>query len=266
LSLLKERLKGDILIDVKYPDTRTFQQIIDALSKILDEANMYFTKEGVKVRGFDAAQTSYVDLYIPSTTFLEYNLTEEEAKIGFNVTRLANILKRGMRGDPLQITATYDRVLIDIESVVAKRYSFPNIEVAEPEIKEPRFEHTVEATIISDPLKKILKDVEAFSSIMELDARDIDGEPRLAIRAFTEDPTMGKMESILSLESAAVISLEIKEDANAKYDIGFIKAILTLTRIADSVDLKFSDERPLELVFKTADDSRVRYITAPLKF
>ncbi|MCE4614010.1 MAG: DNA polymerase sliding clamp [Desulfurococcales archaeon] len=266
MSLLRERFKGNIIIDTRYPDTRTFQQILDALSKILDEANMYFTKEGVKVRGFDAAQTSYVDLYIPSTTFLDYNISEEEAKIGFNVTRLANILKRGMRGDSLQITATYDKVLIDIESVVAKRYSFPNIEVAEPEIKEPQFEHKVGATVISDPLKKILKDVEAFSSIMELDARNVSGEPRLVIRAFTDDPTMGKMESLLTLESAAVVSLEIGEDSNAKYDIGFIKAILNLTRIADSVDLKFSDERPLELVFKTADESRVRYITAPLKF
>ncbi|MEB3758402.1 MAG: DNA polymerase sliding clamp [Desulfurococcales archaeon] len=265
MSLLRERIKGDVIVDVRYPDTKTFQQVIDALSKIMDEANMYFTPEGVKVRGFDPAQTSYIDLYIPSTTFLEYNISSEDAKIGFNVTRLAGILKRGMKGDPLRITATYDRVLVEIEGIVYKRYSFPNIEIAEPEVKEPKFEHTVEATIISDPLKKILKDVEAFSNIMELEALESEGNPRLTIRAFTEDPTMGKMESHLTPESAAVISLEVRENANAKYDLAFIKAILNLTRIADSVELKFSDERPLELVFKTADDSRVRYITAPLK-
>ncbi len=262
LSLLKERFGGELIVDVKYPDIRIFQQIIDATSKIMDEANLYFTPEGMKVKGFDPAKTSYIEIYIPSTTFLEYNIGDENARVGFNMARLSNILKRGMRGDPLVMKATYDRVLIEIESIVDKRYAFPNIEVAEPETGEPVFTHDTEATLIADPLKKILKDIETFSNIVELDSET--GEtPRLSFRAFLEDPTMGKMESVLRSDSPAIISLTVKNNSNAKYDIGFLKPVLNLTRISDTVEVKFSTDKPLELVFKTADETRVRYIMTP---
>ena len=63
--------------------------------------------------------------------------------------------------------------------------------------------------------------------------------------------------------SSALLYLEIRKPSVSVYDVSYIKNVLNLTKIAESVEIRFSSERPLELVFKSPDGSRVRYLLAP---
>ncbi|MCE4603273.1 MAG: DNA polymerase sliding clamp, partial [Desulfurococcales archaeon] len=54
-----------------------------------------------------------------------------------------------------------------------------------------------------------------------------------------------------------------REPSKSSYDIQYLKNVVGLTGIAEAVEVKFSSEKPLELVFRSPEGSRVRYLLAP---
>ena len=88
------------------------------------------------------------------------------------------------------------------------------------------------------------------------------GEDYLVIRGRSE-AARGRVEVRLTRESSALWALEVRNPSTSAYDLVYLKNILSLTKVADAVDVKFSTDRPLELVFKSPDGSRVRFLLAP---
>ena len=101
------------MVKFAYPDAKYFRGIIEVLAKTMDEACFKVTPEGLKLRALDPAHVSLVDLEIPSSAFVEYEC-EEEYRLGFNTTMLLKLLKRGKRGDMLDISVEEELSLIHI--------------------------------------------------------------------------------------------------------------------------------------------------------
>jgi len=72
-----------------------------------------------------------------------------------------------------------------------------------------------------------------------------------------------RAETVLAEGSSALLFLEIRNPATSLYDVAYLKNVLNLTKVADTVEIKFSSGKPLELVFRSPEGSQVRYILAP---
>jgi proliferating cell nuclear antigen len=260
VELLESQIENPIA-RLQFPDARSFRDLVDTLAKIMDEVKFIITPEGVKASGMDASRTALIDLFFGREAFLEYELSEdrEEAYMGMQLSTLSNMLKKGKKGEPLTFIISDDRILLKIDSAVVKKFLLPNIEVLSDVPGEIKLEFDVEASVISDSLKKALRDVEIIGEIVEFEAT----EDSLIIRAKGGG---GRAQTIFSRDSAALTYLEVKNPARSAYDVAYIKSVLNLTKIADSVDIKFSTDKPLELVFKAPmpGEARVRYLVAPM--
>ncbi len=242
-----------------YPDAKNFREFVEALSKILDEARFEITSDGVRVVGMDPAKIAYIEIMMPSESFLSFNVEgEEPVYMGVNLESLSNALKKGKKGETLEFAVTDDKVFLQIESAIVKRFLLPNIEVLLDVPEKITLEHDVEATVIGDVLKKAIRDIDIIGKEAEFEA----GEGVLTIRAKGEG--RARVETILREgQSTALLFLEVRQPSKSAYDVSYLKNVLNLTKIAESVDIKFSSERPLELVFKSPEGSRVRYLLAP---
>jgi proliferating cell nuclear antigen len=243
---------------IKYPDVKTFKELIVALSKILDEAKLSLTRTGLRIVGMDPAKVAYIEVHMPREAFLEYEIEEdrEVVEAGFNLGVLEDILE-GRKGNPVEMVIAQDKVLVSVEGAVIRRFLLPNLEVAVEELGEVELEHDVKAVVISDVLKKAISDIKAVSDIVEIEA----DENQIVLRSTGEAGP--KVTLRLTRESSALINLEARNPSRAKYDVSYLENTLNLCKVAESVELMFSTDKPLELNFKSPDGSAVRYILAP---
>ncbi|MCE4627668.1 MAG: DNA polymerase sliding clamp [Desulfurococcales archaeon] len=259
VTLLESELEN-VVARFQFPDAKSFREIVDTLAKLMEEARFTITSDGIKVVGMDSSKMALIDIFMPRDAFLEYEVAEdrEEVYLGVNLSSLSQMLKKGKKGEPITFMVADDRALIRIDSVVVKKFLVPNIEVLIEVPEEIRLEFDVEASVISDSLKKALRDVEIVGEVVEFEAT----EDSLIIKSRGEG---AKARTIFTRDSPALTYLEVRAPSKSAYELAYLKNILNLTKIADSVDIRFSTDKPLELVFKTPGPGEltVRYLLAP---
>lgn len=240
---------------VSYPDVKSFHNILDALSKIVDEVSMDVTPEGVKAVAIDPAHVAMITIDLPPESFVEYDVAEE-AKLGFNVANVSKIVGRGKKGDKLEIEVEEDKVTWTILGAVVKRYKMVNLDVPVPEVPQASLEFKNKVAVISDTFKNALRDAEAVGDTVEFEAVD---ESTLMIRGVGAAVAEAKITS----DSPAVAEFSIGEPGKAAYSIDYLKYVLSLTRVADTIIIEFSPDMPLRLQFKLPAGGTVTYLLAP---
>ncbi|GAB6148243.1 DNA polymerase sliding clamp [Stetteria hydrogenophila] len=250
---------GEPAARVTFMDAKTFREMMEALGKIVDEARFTITRDGVRVVAMDPGRVALIEINVPAEALAELELAEgrEQVEMGVNMERLRNFVKKGKKGDHVVFLVTDDKVLITLESKPVRRYLLPNLEVATEVPEEIRLEFDVEATVMSDVVKKAVKDASVFADVIEFEA----GEDYLVMRGRAEGRR--GVEVRLTRDSAALLGLEVKAPSTSAYDLSYINNVLSLTKVAEAVDVKFSTDKPLEMVFKSVEGSTVRFLLAP---
>ncbi len=242
---------------LSYPDAKSFYNILDALAKLVDEVNMVITNEGVKAVALDPAHVALITIELPPESFIEYSIEEgDRVELGFNVANTAKIIKRGKKGDKLDIEVTDEYVRWSIVGATIKRYKVLNLEVPVPEIPETSLEFKIRVAMIVDPFKNALKDAEAVGDTVVLEAPD---EDTLIIRG----EGVAVAEARIKRDTPAVVEFEVKEPGKSVYSIDYLKHVLSLTKVADTIVIEFSQDMPLRLQFQLPAGGRVTYLLAP---
>lgn len=237
-----------------YPEAKYFKEIIDALGKLVDEVAFQIKPEGLKVVALDPAKVALINIDIPMTAFLEYDVSEEIIA-GLSTASLSKMLKKIKKGDQFIMNVEEERIEIVIESIGKRVYRFRNLDIPIPQLPETQLEFNVQAQLLVDVLKQALKDAETVGEFLEFEAPDTE---TLYLRG--KGTTIA--ETKLVMGTSALVSLEVKEPSKSTYQVEYLKHIAGLTKIAELVTLKFSSEAPLELEFSLSE-GRIKYLLAP---
>ncbi len=239
---------------IVYPEAKYIRTIIEVLGKLIDEVAFRITPEGVYVKALDAARVALIDIFLPPTAFLEYEVPDEIIA-GVSTANLSKLLKKVKKGDKFVMTVDEESVGITIEATIRRNYRFRNLDVAVPEIPEASLEFNVEAHLLVDVIKHAIKDAEAVGDLLEIEAPDQD---TLYLRGRGASIT----ETKLVKGSPAMAELIVKEPSKSVYNLEYLKHVVNLTKIAELAVLKFSTDMPLELEFALGE-GRVKYLLAP---
>ncbi|WP_070807810.1 DNA polymerase sliding clamp [Pyrodictium occultum] len=241
---------------LSYPDAKSFYNMLDAISKIVDEITMIITSDGVRAVALDPAHVALINIELPPESFIEYEVEDGEVKLGFNVANTAKIVKRGKKGDKLDIEVDEERVTWSIVGATIKRYRLLNLDVPVPEVPEAQLEFKIRIAMVVDPFKNALKDAEAVGDTVELEAPD---ENTFIIRGVGAATAEAKIRS----DSPAVVEFHVEEPGKSAYSIEYLKHVLSLTRVADTITIEFSQNMPLRLKFQLPAGGGVTYLLAP---
>ncbi len=239
---------------IVYPEAKYFKEIIDALGKLVDEVAFQLTSDGLRVRALDPARVALIDIELPMTAFLEYDVSEETIA-GLSTANLSKMLKRIKKGDRFVLSVEEDRVEVIIESLGKRIYRFRNLEVPIPEIPEAGLEFNVQAQLLIDVIKQAIKDAEAVGEFLELEAPDNE-------TLFLRGKGASVAETKLVVGMPALVSLDVKEPSKSSYQLEYLKYVVGLTKIAELATLRFSSDAPLELEFSLGE-GRIKYLLAP---
>ncbi len=238
-----------------YPEAKYFKSIVDALAKLVDEVAIRVDSDGLHLKALDPARVALIEIYLPATSFLTYEVEGEEI-IGISMANLGKLLTRIKKGDQFEIGSSEDYVDITIHAVIKRSYRFRNLEVPVPEIPEASLEFDVEAQVLADTVSHAIKDAEAVGDTVEFEAKD---DTALYIRGRGG----AVAETKITRDMAALIDLIVKKPARSAYSIEYLKHVLALTKIAEATAIKFSTDAPIYLEFLLAGEGWVKYLLAP---
>ncbi|ABN70456.1 DNA polymerase sliding clamp subunit A [Staphylothermus marinus F1] len=239
---------------IVYPEAKYIREMITALGKLVDEVAFKITPEALIVKAIDPARVALIDIYLPQTAFLEYDVSEEVVA-GLSSANLSKLLKKVKKGDKFVMDVTEEQITITIESTIRRIYRFRNLEVPVPEIPEAKLEFNVEAQLLVDVIKHAIKDAETVGDLLEMEAPD---QETLYLRGRGVSMT----ETKLVAGMPALLNLEVKEPSKSVYQLEYLKHIVNLTKIAELAIIRFSSDMPLELEFSLSE-GRVKYLLAP---
>jgi len=246
------------LFRMKISDTKTFKNVLNALSTIVDDATFTIGPDGIKLRSMDPSRVAMVDFEMRKVGFDEYEAAEE-SKICINLSDFLKLLKRAGSGDIIELSLdeTTGNFLVKIMGRYMRTFIMPTLEASEEEVPEPRIEFNAKVTLATDDFNETLKDVALVSDNVRIET---DGEN--LIMSAKGDIGGAKIE--IKKGSDALLSLEAKEPSRATFSLSYLTEIVkAASATSDLVTLEFSTDMPIRLDFRQRYEGKLMYLLAP---
>lgn len=239
-------------IIVLYPSAKEFADIVDTVSRIVDEILIHIDQHGFKIRALDPSRIAMLSITLPPEAFQEYSVSEEMG-IGLPVSILSKMLKQLKKSDRITIAANSEYVEMLVEGMSVRRYKFRNLEVVAEEMPELSLNYDVEALALSSPLRTALSELTSMCSSIGVSAK---GD---TLTLFDYDTR--KSSYRLSTAAGTIVNLSIRREASAVYDSGYISKVVEVLKLSNVAELKYGAEAPLNLSIEFAG-GKIEYYLA----
>ncbi|MEM4914388.1 MAG: DNA polymerase sliding clamp [Thermosphaera sp.] len=243
------------MIKVVIPEAKIFKELFESIGKLVDEVSLNITRDEIFLKAMDISEVALIEVHFPKEMFLEF-VVDEERSLGFSTSSIQKVLKHVKKGENLILESDGEYVSFHIEGLVRREYKFRNLDVPVPDIPPARLDTRVKAQIIASIVNNAIQDVEVVGSSIELEATSSN---ELVFRGYGT----GVNETRLKPGSTGVIFLEIIEPSKSQYDVSYLRNIIQLCKVSDTVTLGFSTDSPLLMEFMIGGTGKVRYIMAP---
>jgi len=243
---------------VVYSAGSKFKYVTQALAKTNDEGDLIFTLDEMIAYVLSPDKSTLAVLRVPMTSFDEYDVSEE---MYFRIRNdeFNKIIKRATRND--EIIIEYDAeqealkiTLLDKKTGAERVFYLPVIVLEKAEIKEPKMEGTVVATMVADDLKTLIQDANLVADVVELEAK----EDTLVARASGQE----REYEWTMKENDPLLSLDIIEESRSQYAVSQLQAATKPAGAAETAKLEFETDYPLKITFLLPNGERlVIYVT-----
>jgi proliferating cell nuclear antigen len=241
---------------IKLNEPKTFIKLFEILGKLLDFAEISVSPNSLNLVAMDVSHVLNVDLTLPKDFFNEYTITIPK-RIRVDLSELNQVLKRSRNESMFLMDSSFENKLVAQFQGNENKRNF-RIKLQDPiDNIEPIkiLDYNANMSFAADQLAELIGD--AFlaneyatfalgakdEAIFTIDANG-DTEFNAEVKTFLEKPTfIGKQE--------------------AEYSLVYLSDIAKLKDVATKVNLRFSSEKPLELVYPLDHDGKIVLTLAP---
>lgn len=157
---------------LKTVQASAFKALFEVLKDILNDINIYFSPDGIKISTLDTARAALVDINLKADNFEEYTCKQEHIAAGVNITNMFKLLKSISAQDTLTMEiATRDFLKITIENINKKTntsFNLKLLDLNEDYIQVPQIDMSVVTTIPSIDFQKICRDMNNIGTDVEI--------------------------------------------------------------------------------------------------
>lgn len=226
-------------------NTSVFKKSIEAISGIIQEANIRFKDDGIYIKAIDKTQILLLDFSMPKSGFESYVI--EPNLIGLNLVEFNNMISRTFEKDKIKLELKENYLDIYLLGSIQRRFNLPFIDLNDEDIKIPEIKFDAQVKINAYLFKEILKDASIVSSTIMF--KVVDGN-------FIIE-SEGEKGKILTEVSKA--QMKSKKQVIVKYSLSFLKNITKTIDNDVEILLKFSEEAPLYLEYNLDKDVNIKF-------
>jgi proliferating cell nuclear antigen len=136
--------------------------IFEVLKDIINDVNVYFTAQGIKVVSLDTAHVTLINMFLPAENFEEYSC-ETDIIAGINLSNMYKLLKSVTNNDSLRMKIDdHDILEIEIENTVkhsVTQFRLKLLDINEDDLSVPDIEMDLVTTLPSVDFQRIARDM-----------------------------------------------------------------------------------------------------------
>jgi proliferating cell nuclear antigen len=214
-------------------DPALLKDSIAVISELVNEARFKLTRDGIELIAVDPANVAMVVFKLLSSCFTEYEL-EKDQEIAVNLSNLKQILRRVSASDIISLeVADGNKLKIELSGGAKRTFSIPLIELEEKEQRVPNLEFPVSITTQSSVLNAAISDADILAESVSFEA-----ESEKFTIAAEGDLSKAKIE----IKSDEETKISSSGQAKAKYSIEYLKKMISAAKIANDVNISFSQD------------------------
>ena len=139
-----------------------FKAVFEVLKDILNDVNIYFTADGIRVITLDTAQSALIDMFLSAENFEEYTCPDEIIA-GVNIANTFKLLKTITNNDTITMSITNKEYIdIAIQNELKKsvtKFQLKLLDINEDQIELPAIEMSIVTTMQSADFQRICRDM-----------------------------------------------------------------------------------------------------------
>jgi proliferating cell nuclear antigen len=136
--------------------------IFEVLKDIINDVNVYFTAQGIKVISLDTAHVTLINMFLPAENFEEYSC-ETDIIAGINLSNMYKLLKSVTNNDSLRMKIDDNDILeIEIENTVkhsTTQFRLKLLDINEDDLSVPDIDMDLVTTLPSVDFQRIARDM-----------------------------------------------------------------------------------------------------------
>jgi proliferating cell nuclear antigen len=144
-----------------------FKAVFEVLKDILNDVNIYFKADGLRIITLDTARSALVDMFLSAENFEEYSCPSDVIA-GVNISNTFKLLKTITNNDIIHMAIT-NKEFIDItiqneNKKTVTKFQLKLLDINEDQIELPEIEMSVVTTMQSIDFQRICRDMNNIAS------------------------------------------------------------------------------------------------------
>jgi len=247
-------------MEVVFPQAKELKNIIAATTAFLSEGTFKAKSDGIFLASLDPANVAVIVVDMYPNMFLDYRVDEEEEIFTINLEDVKKILTKAKVKEQVswKIDKSKNKFVISIKGKSTRTFALPLIETEGSIIDVPSLDLDI----------KLEMDAKAFAEIIAsakvvADELRITTDPDKKSINFIAEGELKDMKIELTPQDESVLSLEVPKKVNVRYSIDYLYKVTKVANVSDTVIIRFDQDKPIWLDYKSLDKFRFGFILAP---
>ena len=235
-----------------------WKAVSSAIKTLVQEATFEASVDALTFRAMDPSHVALVDLYWPKEAFERYEC-DKPFKFTIRVEDFVKLIGRSEAKDSIEISTTEESaLLLRLMNGYKREYTLHLLESAPAASPLPKVEYDVRLSMDKGAFERVLGDVSVVAEQVTISSLK-------ESVSFSGKGSAGEATVQLYKDSAEVLGLDVKQDAQASYNISYLLNVSkAVASASDSVVCEYGAKRPLKLEFKLNEQgSALRLFLAP---
>jgi len=242
----------------------SIKTLFDSLKDILNDVNLFFTPEGIKMQAMDGAHTALVFLKLDKDNFELYECTKDKVVAGINMTSISKLIKTVAQTDTITMSmVSEDKLTITITNVQKNTVStsvLNLLDIDEDTYEIPNIKYDSIIQMASTDFQKICRDLSNIGDVVKIKSENnvlelnVDGD--FASQSITIGDSSAGMSGMTQTSSTDSL---VEEKFSLKYLNMFTKS----SNLSQNIEMYLKKDKPMILVYKVGNLGRIQYALAP---
>jgi len=247
------------MFKIVIPDSRTWRNLMAAISTLVEEATFDVTPEGLTLRAMDPSHVAMVDFQYPKGSFQEY-VCSEPSKLCIDIADVLKLMRRLELGETLELSLDTQtgHLIMKLTGKYARRFSVPILQPTTTEIPTPKLAFDVTIKMDADCLNDAVTDIGTVSDQARFEATP----EKLVMTGLSET---GNVVVEFEKTNQAILEFQVRsEQVKALYGVSFLQDMIKAGTASSKIStFEFSTDKPIKIDFELPPQGRLTYYLAP---
>ena len=252
--------EGESMMYCSTVQAASIKTLFDSLKDILNDVNLYFTEDGIRMQAMDGAHAALVFLKLSAEKFEEY-YCPEKIVAGINMSSISKLIKTVTTTDVIAFSIkSVDKMTITISNSQKKSVStsiLNLLDINEDTYEVPDVKYDSVIQMPSNDLQKICRDLSNIGDIVRITSHE-------ALLQFSSEGDFASQSvTIGDTTDGLVHTSSSTTPVCENFSLKFMNMFTKSSNLSQTVELYLKRETPMILVYKVGNLGRVQYALAP---